>query len=282
MGRLASCFDPLLDSRHPPHYWFDGLQGECEKQITFRVGHRFINWQGDRWHLIDDPGHAHLISVTLSGLCQSDMVIYVLSLNEFQEDLFDTHLSILEWLGNISCVFVINKFEDNKKQRAFFERIRQKLDSHKLWRTADLIPVNALMNLNFKDPFYPGQSSLTQSLQKLLHVRNSEKEFLNLDAKESFFFDALTWGECSGPLRLISDKKIFQCKLSHPSSSLGMKLTKKTLIIEKPIKEEMILRRLFGRSEDGLTVRNIIGVICSAEKGVIGVARGSKTEGPSF
>jgi sulfate adenylyltransferase subunit 1 (EFTu-like GTPase family) len=192
LGRLVEHLDPTESESTQPHLLFDGLSNERENQLTFRVGYRFANRGDVRWCLIDDPGHAHLLPVTISGIYQSDIVLYIISKDQFQLQDFKIHMELLQWLGKKNVLFVLNKYESKLSHDEFFVYLRELINEYG-WSESEVIRVNARNNSNIKKQFFSGDNALLDHLDvQLKNILAHQKISLEKKTAQTLS-DALLW-----------------------------------------------------------------------------------------
>lgn len=140
---------------------------EREKGITIDVGKGHFNTKTKRYTILDCPGHKNYIPNMISGVCQADIGILVISARKGEfESGFDKkgqtkeHALLAKTMGINKLIIVINKMDDdtvmwNKDRYDFIVNklkiFLRKTCGFKIRKDVIFIPISGLNGINITD-----------------------------------------------------------------------------------------------------------------------------------
>jgi selenocysteine-specific elongation factor len=130
----------------------DRLPAEKERGITIELGFAHLDLDGQRYGVVDVPGHERFIKSMVAGAGGIDLVCLVIAVDEGIMPQTREHLDVCELLGVRRGIVVLTKRDlvDDEWCALMIEEIREAL-SRSFLRDAPIVPVSARTGAGIPD-----------------------------------------------------------------------------------------------------------------------------------
>ncbi|HEY9676700.1 MAG TPA: adenylyl-sulfate kinase [Drouetiella sp.] len=180
------CSDKSL--QFEPAFLFDALQEEQEQGISIDTTRVNFEFDGQKFILIDAPGHLEFLKNMTSGASEADLGILVVDGNQGVRSQTERHLKILSMLGIKRVIVALNKVDQIKYSQSVFEEVctktREIIQQQEI-HCEQIVPISALAGENItkttpKLDWYVGKpllGTLLDVVQKLNLQKKAEQPF---------------------------------------------------------------------------------------------------------
>jgi len=138
-----------------PAFFFDALQEEQEQGISIDTTRVNFDFEGQRFLLIDAPGHIEFLKNMTSGASEAEQGIVMVDCVEGIRAQTNRHLKVLSILGIREVIIVVNKLDKIGYDENTFNQLATDLtalaDGEGL-RCLMVIPISALLGENITAP----------------------------------------------------------------------------------------------------------------------------------
>ena len=163
----------------------DGLLSEREQQITIDIAHRYFDYHGIRFHILDCPGHKQYTKNMAIAAAEVDTAIVVIDVTKGIQEQTEKHIQICSLFGlkNIcvcltKCDLILNK--KNKPDTAYIRKLERKIkylmENYSFNYT--VIPVSAVTGYNVDKVLnqiceYAEKSYMANNMipERILHIQ---------------------------------------------------------------------------------------------------------------
>lgn len=165
----------------------DGLDLEREQGITIDVAHRFFDSAGQRFHIMDSPGHEQYTRNMATAASGAQALLLLISADEGIKPQTVKHLQVAQLVGVSDFIVVVNKLDLVQRPERVFTRIKEEFLQivNQSQITIEFVGVVALTGENVVKPSrrlsFGGSRSL---LAALLDVGKKSKQKSQLQNEE--------------------------------------------------------------------------------------------------
>jgi bifunctional enzyme CysN/CysC len=192
---LPEDLKPKDDSPNSLANLLDGLDLEREQGITIDVAHRFFNFDSQRFHIMDSPGHEQYTRNMATAASGAHALLLLISANEGIKPQTIKHYQVAQLVGVREFIVIINKLDLIKSPEKRFKEIKNDFLQHvDTSQTAiEFVGVVALTGENVVKPSkrisYEGSRSLLAALKDVggrfrdsRQVREHEASLISVQA----------------------------------------------------------------------------------------------------
>ncbi len=165
----------------------DQFEEEQRNEMTLDTAQIQVQREGQRFNLIDAPGHLDLLKNMVSGTSRADAAILVIDATEGAKAQTYRHLAIAGLIGCRALVVAINKLDAVKDPQAIFDNIRKVIESRLAqmdFQLTRVIPISARDGSGITStaawPWFSGQALL--DIFKELAVNCEHRNSVCLDS----------------------------------------------------------------------------------------------------
>lgn len=166
VGRLLRDTGSLPEGGIPEDLAFvtDRFEEEKQEQRTIDSAEVFLRWKGERWSLIDVPGHQEFLHHMMTGASRADAAVLVVDGTEGISEQTRRHVRIAGLLGVRDFVVAVNKMDRLGFSEAAFQGLVRELGILKV-SSRGIVPLSARDGGNVVDrgsaaPWYTGKTLL--------------------------------------------------------------------------------------------------------------------------
>lgn len=196
-GYLRAKWDPSVPKEQHWSHLSDALEVERKLDQTICLAHNHFNSSNTRIHFIDDPGHSEYLAATLSGLFQSDIVLYIIDPTDFSANVLEKRIALLNWISKRNILFVINACDKVAWDDSILTTIEQSVRALPDQKDAQIVRISLLQETNIvssHDGMEPLMVAICKSIEHhWLSIKSLEFKniiYNNTDQIEWYF-----WGE---------------------------------------------------------------------------------------